>query len=129
MALTENNSRLRKEIIRIVLPITFQNLISAAVNTADVVMLGMLSQTALSASSLANQIVSILFMFFSGMSSGIIIMAAQYWGKKQTDAIEKLFGMGLKVSLLVSAGFTLSRCRLSAHRGLVVSVHGIFADL
>lgn len=107
MDLTKNNSRLRKEIIRIVLPITFQNLISAAVNTADVVMLGMLSQTALSASSLANQIVSILFMFFSGMSSGIIIMAAQYWGRKQPDAIEKLFGMGLKVSLLVSAGFTL----------------------
>lgn len=50
----------------VVLPITVQNLVGASVNTADVVMLGYLNQSALSASSLANQITMVLFMFFSG---------------------------------------------------------------
>ena len=58
-------NKLLRNIICIILPITLQNLIGAAVNTADVVMLGNVSQVALSASSLANQIVSILFMFFT----------------------------------------------------------------
>lgn len=100
------HNTLRQNIVKIILPITFQNLIGAAVNTTDVILLGYLSQTALSASSLANQIVMILFMFFTGLSSGIIIMSAQYWGKGQTDTLEVLFGMGLKASMAVAAVFT-----------------------
>lgn len=92
----------------IILPITLQNLIGAAVNTADVVMLGALDQSVLAASSLANQIAMILFMFYSGLSSGTIIMASQYWGKKQTSTLRILLGMGLKAALAVSALFTLS---------------------
>ena len=92
---------------KIILPMTLQNLIGSAVNIADVIMLGYLSQTALSASSLANQVVFILYLFFSGLSSGIIIMAAQYWGKGNSKTLEVLYGMGLRVSLIVSAVFTM----------------------
>ena len=100
-------NKLLRNIICIILPITLQNLIGAAVNTADVVMLGNVSQVALSASSLANQIVSILFMFFTGLTSGLVIMVAQYWGKGQKRTIETLFGMGLRVAMIVSVIFTL----------------------
>ena len=100
-------NKLLRNIICIILPITLQNLIGAAVNTADVVMLGNVSQVALSASSLANQIVSILFMFFTGLTSGLVIMVAQYWGKGQKGTIETLFGMGLRVAMIVSVIFTL----------------------
>ena len=44
------------ELRRLALPIIFQNLIAAAVTMADVVMLGRVTQTALSASSLAGQV-------------------------------------------------------------------------
>lgn len=102
----KSNLHLWDSIQKIILPITFQNLIGSAVNIADVIMLGYLSQTALSASSLANQVVFILYLFFSGLSSGIIIMAAQYWGKKQSGTLEILYGMGLRVSLIVAGIFT-----------------------
>ena len=44
-------------------PIMIQNLISTLVNIADTVMLGYVSQTAMSASSLANQYTFILFVY------------------------------------------------------------------
>lgn len=107
----ENSRERRRELIgdirTVILPMTLQNLISAIVNTADVIMLGYLNQSVLSASSLANQITMIFILFCSGLSSGIIIMASQYWGKRQTGTLRILLGMGLKVSLIVSAFFAL----------------------
>ncbi len=44
-------------------PIMIQNLISTLVNIADTVMLGYVSQTAMSASSLANQYTFVLFCY------------------------------------------------------------------
>ena len=43
-----------RELFALVLPIVIQNLISSAVSLADVVMLGQVDQTSLSASSLAG---------------------------------------------------------------------------
>ena len=97
-----------RTLLMIVLPMTLQNLISAAVNSADVIMLGYVGQTAIAAASLANQIQFVLFLFYTGLSSGIIVMAAQYWGRGDSRAIEILLGMGLKLSLAVSFLFGLA---------------------
>ena len=48
----------------IVLPIIIQNLLSAAVSSADVIMLNYVGQSSLSAASLATQYGNIIFMFF-----------------------------------------------------------------
>ena len=70
-----------KDMFRLALPIVIQNLITTAVSSADVIMLGWVSQTALSAGSLASQIMFILNLGYSGIASGVIMLAAQYWGK------------------------------------------------
>ena len=49
---------------KLAFPIMIQNLIGTLVNVADTVMLGYVSQTAMSASSLANQYTFILFLFY-----------------------------------------------------------------
>ena len=74
-----------------------QNLISSAVNSADVIMLGYISQTAIAASSLAGNVAFILFMISTGLSSGLVMLGAQYWGKKDTEAIKTLLGIGLRI--------------------------------
>lgn len=102
----DRRKQLAANIKSIIIPITLQNLIGAAVNAADIVMLGHLNQASLSSSSLANQVTMILFMFYTGLSSGITIMASQYWGKKQTRTMHTLMGMGMRVSLIVSMVFT-----------------------
>lgn len=92
-------------LLKLALPIVVQNLITTAVGSADVVMLGLVSQTALSAGSLAGQIMFVLNLVYTGISSGIIMLAAQYWGKKDTAAIEKIMGIGMRLSIVVSTVF------------------------
>ena len=99
-----------RDMFRLALPIVFQNLITTAVGSADVIMLGLVSQSALSAGSLASQIMFILNLVYSGISSGIGMLAAQYWGKKDTRTIEKIMGIGMKISILVSFLFFVLAC-------------------
>ena len=71
-------------------PIMIQNLISTLVNIADTVMLGYVSQTAMSASSLANQYTFVLFCIYYGMATGTSVLCAQYWGKGDGERIQRL---------------------------------------
>lgn len=91
----------------IALPIAAQNMINTLVNSADVVMLGYVSQTALSASSLANQVQFILGGAYYGLMAGAGILVAQYWGKKDTVTIERVLGLALRFSMLLSVLFFL----------------------
>ncbi len=88
-----------KQIWVVTLPIVLQNLIDAAVGSADVLMLNSVGQSAISAASLANSMVGIMFMFLYGIGTGIAMLAAQYYGKGDLATIEKIEGIGLKFSL------------------------------
>ena len=88
------------DLFTLVFPIVIQNLISSSVSLADVLMLGQVNQTVLSASSLAGQVQFLLNTVFFGLASAITILAAQYWGKNDRKTISRIFGMGLIVSLL-----------------------------
>jgi len=103
--MNEEGKAFYKSLFRIVGPIAAQNLISAAVSSVDVIMLGSVGQTAIAASSLAGQIVFILFMITVGLSSGLGMLAAQYWGKKDTESIKTLTGIALRISLSVGVVF------------------------
>ena len=87
---------------RLAFPIMIQNLIGTLVSIADTVMLGYVSQTAMSASSLANQYTFVLFCFYYGMAAGTSVLCAQYWGKGDKKTVERILGLAEKLSLLVS---------------------------
>ena len=59
-----------RQIFKLVLPIVIQNLLSAAVSSADVVMLNYVGQSSISAVSLASQYANVLFMVFYGLGTG-----------------------------------------------------------
>ena len=86
-------------------PIMLQNLIGTLVNVADTVMLGYVSQTAMSASSLANQYTFILFCLYYGMATGTSVLCAQYWGKGDKKTVERILGLAERISLIVSLVF------------------------
>lgn len=89
----------------IVVPIAIQQLITAAVGVADTLMLGYVNQTALAAGSLAGQIQFLLNMINGGLAAGITILSAQYWGRGDLSAVEKVLAIGLKISVFVGAVF------------------------
>lgn len=91
--------------LRVTFPIALQNLLDAAVNSADVIMLSFVSQSALAASSLAGQIAFILGNLTYGLSSGAAVLSAQYFGKGDRRAVERVLGIAMRVGLLVSLLF------------------------
>lgn len=93
------------QIFKLVLPIIIQNLLSAAVSSADVVMLNYVGQSSISAVSLASQYASVLFMVFYGLGTGATMLCAQYFGKGDLQAIQIVEGIALRFSLLISAVF------------------------
>ncbi|MCR5213629.1 MAG: MATE family efflux transporter [Eubacterium sp.] len=97
-----NKRKTYKKIGVVALPIILQNVIDAAVNSADVIMLNSVGQNAISAVSLANSMIGILFMFLYGIGTGIAMLAAQYYGKGDLKTIEKIEGIGLKFALSVA---------------------------
>ncbi len=94
-----------KKLVWLVLPIAFQRFMLSLVSASDAVMLGMLSQDALSAVSLAGQAMFVFNLFLSAFSMGTSMIAAQYWGKGNRKAVEKALAFVLRASLLVSLLF------------------------
>lgn len=100
---TEEKRWFYRRITKLMIPIVVQNLLSAAVNSADVVMLNYVGQSAISAVSLAAQYSSILFMFYYGLGTGATILCAQYYGKGDMRAIQVVEGIALRFSATISA--------------------------
>lgn len=86
--------------------IILQNLLVYSVNFADNVMIGRYSELSMNGVSLANQIQFLLQMLAMGSANGLGVLASQYWGKKQTEPIKKIFSsaclFGVSMSLLLS---------------------------
>ncbi|MGI6069445.1 MAG: MATE family efflux transporter [Blautia sp.] len=96
-----------KTVASLVLPMAIQNLINVGVTSADVIMLGKVGETVLSGASLAGQIYFIMTLIFFGLTSGAAVLTAQYWGKQDTDTIEKILGISLKIGILTGILFTV----------------------
>lgn len=97
----------RKKLLSLVLPITFQQFMLAVVSASDALMVGVIGQNLLSAVSLASQITFVYNLFLAAMTIGTSMFAAQYWGKGDKDAVERILGIVLRSSMSVSFVFFL----------------------
>ena len=91
-----------KMLVTIGLPVALQNLISTSVNLMDTLMVGRLGESALSATSIANQIFFFYSIVIFGITSAAVILCSQYWGNNQIGAIRKV--LTLSLWLAASAG-------------------------
>ena len=94
--------------LALAVPVAFQQLITAGLNMIDVLMVGQLGETAVAALGLANQIFFLLILFVFGVTSGMSIFTAQFWGKGDVESIRKVLGICLIVAVSVAAMFSLA---------------------
>lgn len=103
--------------------LVLQNIVTYTLNVLDNVILGAYSQTALSAAAAVNQIQYILQQFtVMGLGEGVVIFSGQFWGKKDTAMIRKVFGSALICGLI--AAFALTTAAFLVPAGMV----GLFTD-
>ena len=91
--------------IRLTVPIVLQNLLGAAVSSADVIMLNYIGQAHISAVSLAAQYANILFMILNGLGTGVTMLSAQYYGKGDLRAVDAVQGIAMRFSVGTSVLF------------------------
>lgn len=92
----------------LIIPVAAQNLITTAINSLDVIMLGRVGEKVISGASLGNQVYFNMSLFLFGVTSGASVLIAQYWGRKNMQAIATIFGIAIKIGLLISGIFTLA---------------------
>ena len=97
-----------RKLISLVMPIAFQQFMLALVSASDALMLGVISQDSLSAVSLAGQITFIHNLLLEAMTIGLSLIAAQYWGKGDIPAVERIFAFVMKVTTAISLIFSHS---------------------
>lgn len=97
-----------RAMLSLALPVAFQQLITASLNMIDVLMVGQLGETAVAALGLANQVFFLLILFLFGVTSGMSIFTAQYWGKGDVENIRKVLGLCLVIAVSVAAVFSLA---------------------
>ena len=104
----KKNSEFYSKLFSLVLPIAFQQFMLAAVNASDALMLGLLDQDSLSAVSLAGLVQFVFNLFLAAMTIGASMLAAQYWGKGDRDAVERILALVLKITTPVSLAVFLA---------------------
>ena len=115
----KNDSTYRR-IAQLTVPIVLQNLLTAAVNSTDAVMLNFVGQAHISAVSLAAQYASILFNILYGLGTGISMLGAQYYGKGDLKTVESVAQNSLVLSLFRHA---LALPSASYHRWFILHPH------
>lgn len=98
----KTNPEFRKQMYRLLIPIVVQNLLSAAVSSSDVIMLNYVGQNSISAVSLAANYAGVLSSVFYGIGTGATLLCAQYYGKRDFQAIRAVEGIALRYSMALS---------------------------
>lgn len=96
-----------RKVFAIALPIALQNVITLGVNMTDTIMVGMLGETHLAASSLANQFITVFHTLIMGISMGASVLLARYWGMKKMESLRKTITILLRITLVIAVLFSV----------------------
>lgn len=91
-----------KTLFSMLLIVALQNVVTYSVNMIDNIMLGRLSQEALSGAATVNQVFFMVDQFALSIGNTLVAITSQYWGQKKVQPIRTLTGIALKLGIIVS---------------------------
>ncbi len=97
-----------RRFIPLLVAVMLQQFLGLFVNLLDNFMLGQFSEAAMSGASIVNQIHGVAYNLVFAAGSGVAMLGSQYWGKRDTSAIKRIFADGLKTSFAIGLVFTLA---------------------
>lgn len=106
MLLTKDKQFYRS-LLGLAVPMILQNLVTYSVGLADNLMIGSLGDAAVSGVYMGNQIQTVLQVLSGGIEGGILLLAAQYWGKRDTERVRRVVAVGVTFALAVGLLFSL----------------------
>ncbi|MBR5960029.1 MAG: MATE family efflux transporter [Clostridia bacterium] len=101
------NKAFYKSVVTLLIPIVIQQFITSFVSLLDNIMVGSLGTEAISAASIANQVMLVFILAVFGGMSGAGIYGAQFFGKGDTDGMRYTFRFKMYFGVLISAAAIL----------------------
>lgn len=95
-----NDKNFYKHLLRLTIPLFFQQLLRISVDTVNSIMLGSIDQIQMSALSQANQIFFVYYAICNGIASGASVLLAQHWGKKDYNSISTIIAISIRIVTL-----------------------------
>ena len=89
-----------RSLLLLSLPIAAQNILTYLVGLADNIMIARLGEDAVSGVYDANQIMTLLQMFVTGVCAALTVLAAQYWGKQDVKSVRSITGLAFRFASL-----------------------------
>ena len=96
-----------KSVLTLLIPIIIQQFITSFVSLLDNIMVGNLGTEAISAASIANQVMMVFCLAVFGGMSGASIFGAQFYGKGDMDGMRHTFRFKMYFGVLISAAAIL----------------------
>ena len=97
-----------RHLFSLMLPIILQNLVTYSLGFLDTFMLGQTGTNEMSAVASANSAIFVLQYIIYGLTSGLGVLVAQYWGRKDTESINRCLGVVLYIGLSLSSVIALT---------------------
>lgn len=115
-----------QNVAKIAIPISLQSLITIGVNMMDTIMLGKLGEVAISASSLANQFITLFQICCMGIGMGASVLTARFWGMQNISAMQKAVTIMYRLCFVIGLGFTVATI---AAPGALMQIYTTDADV
>lgn len=100
-----------KQIFRILLPMILENVLTVSASIVTAAMVGRLTTMDISAQGIANRMVNIYYSLFKGLSVGVTVLSAVYFGQGRRDktksVLRQSFVTSIPAGILVAVGFVL----------------------
>ena len=91
-----------RRLLALALPLVLQNLITTSLGFVDTFMVGLVGSSELSAVTAANTPIFLLQVCIFGLMSGLTVLVSQYWGRHDTESINRCMGVVLWGGLAIS---------------------------
>lgn len=101
-AVTIDNKTYFSKLLKIGIPVVFQNFIVIGLNLIDTVMIGKLGEEQLAAIGASNQVYFIFSVSLFGFLSGSAVYTTQYYGAGSREGVQKMLGISLLSSLILA---------------------------
>lgn len=109
----ETDRNFYRRLLQIAIPVILQSVITTGVNLVDNIMLGQLTETALSGSTQANQFVMLFTYATMGISMGSSVLSSRYWGARDIPALKKVIAIALRFCVVMGLAFTFANVFLT----------------
>lgn len=84
-----------RALARLAAPMILQNIITTSLGFIDTFMVGLLGNAEMAAVTAANVPIFIIQVVIFGFQSGMAVLISQYWGREDTDNINRCMGVAL----------------------------------